>query len=182
MKRLSITGFAIFAVLGLFTSVSSPAFAAGEVLGGNSHVQLSPIMAPIEPKPGSIMPRTRPLTPILLVPKAGDVAKVCQRAPKVKEAILQYFQAKPASLLRNQHVDLKALEKDSALISRYINNKLWAGAVTEVSILENAKSMATGVAKRFGFASNCSRVLAEFEKRVEELRKGAGVEAPAAKH
>lgn len=173
MNRTIIAVFAILAGLGL----AAPAFAAGEILGGNSHVQLSPLMAPIAPKPGSFMPRTRPLTPILLVPGAGDVAKVCQRAPQVKEAILQYFQAKPAPLLRNDRIDLNALEKDSALIARYVNKRLWPGAVSEVAMVVNAKAMATGVAKRFGFASNCSRVLEEFDKRVKALREGAGLPA-----
>jgi len=165
-KRIVATLFSMT----LVGSLATQANAAGEYLGGNSHVQLNHIMASVQ-KPGSILPGIVPLVPTLTVPKAGDVAFVCQRAPRAAEALLQYFQDNPAPLNRRRHVDTDALDKNRKLVAAYVNRALGRAAVSEVFVSESGPKMAKGTAARMPFAKiqGCSRVLAEFEARMKKL-------------
>jgi len=72
----------------LIVAFSNTAPAMAQWPGDNSHIQLKHILASVQSKPGSFTTQIRPLTPILTVPKAEDVAFVCQRAPRAAEAIL----------------------------------------------------------------------------------------------
>ena len=149
--------------------------ARAEYLGDNSHVQLRHIMVPVQDKPGSFLTQMRPMTPVMTVPKAGDVAFVCQRAPRASEAILYYFQKNPAPVLRNRHVDVDTVNKAHATIAAYVNRALGKGVVSEVYLVEGAgDKMATGTSARLPFASiqGCSRVLEEYEQRMKELLEG----------
>jgi len=178
MKRKTITTCATLIFL---AAINSQAVAQTSYLGGNSHVQLNHIMASVQPKPGSFMPGTRPLLPIMTVPKADDVAFVCQRAPRVAEAILQYFQDNPAPLLPNHHVDVERIDLSRGTIASYVNRALGRAAVSEVVVSERGPKMSKGSASRLPFArvQGCSRVLAEFEARMKKLLGGGGpAEAP----
>ncbi len=148
------------------------AVAHGEVLGGNSHVQLNPIMTPTRPLPGSFLGQSYPLTPVMTVPKAEDVAFVCRRAPRVAEAILRYFQQYPVSLTPQHRLDLKAINKNNVKIAAYVNRALGQNAVSKVYLTDVvAKSMARGTMERLPFAKiqGCSRVLKEYEERMKKL-------------
>jgi len=168
MKTISIFTFVVLMVSRLF---GTTAMASG-YLGGNSHVQLKFIMVPVLTKPGSYMTSIRPMTPVMTVPKADDVAFLCQRAPRAAEAILYYFQKNPAAVLPNRHVDIVALNKAHTKIAAYVNRALGRGVVSEVYVVEGAgPNMATGVAARMPFASiqGCSRVLTEYKKRMDAI-------------
>lgn len=149
--------------------------ARAEFLGDNSHVQLRHIMVPVQNKPGGFLTQMRPMTPVMTVPKAGDVAFVCQRAPRASEAILYYFQKNPAPVLRNRHVDVDTVNKAHATIAAYVNRALGKAVVSEVFLVEGGgEKMATGAASRLPFASiqGCSRVLEEYEQRMKKLLEG----------
>lgn len=149
--------------------------AAGEYLGDNSHVQLRAIMASVQGKPGSLIPETRAMTPVMTVPKAGEVAFVCQRAPRAAEAILEYFTKNPAPKLPNGHIDVDKVNAKHADIAAYVNRALGKAVVSEVYLVEGAgEKMATGAAARLPFSSiqGCSRVLEEYEQRMKQLLDG----------
>jgi len=148
--------------------------ATAQRLGDNSHIQLKHIFAAVQSKPGSFITRLRPLTPILTVPKAGDVALVCQRAPRAAEAILAYFSKNPAPLNRRRQVDTEALKKQSAKIAAYVNRAYGKNLVSEVFVVEGGKSLGRGVMSRLPFAQTqgCGRVLEEYDQRIQELLGG----------
>ena len=160
-----------FLVASVFTmlSVSTPAHAVS--LGDDSHIQLKHIMATVQSKPGSFTTQLRPLTPILTVPKAEDVAFVCQRAPRASEAILYYFTKKPAPVDRKRRVDMDALKKQIHHIAAYVNKALGRKVVSEVYVVEGGKSMGRGVMARLPFAQTqgCGRVMEEYEQRMQQL-------------
>lgn len=166
MKNLPLI---VFATVLTFAMPNAQAWAS--YLGGNSHVQLKAIMAPVLKKAGSYMTEIRPMTPVMTVPKAEDVAFVCQRAPRAAEAILYYFQKNPAPVLSNRRVDTKKLDKDFAKIAAYVNRALGRVVVSEVYVVEGGgKKMSTGTSSRLPFASiqGCSRVLDEYNQRMKE--------------
>lgn len=173
MKRtLSV----VFTLLAFSVMVASErAEAAGEFLGDNSHVQLRHIMANVQSKPGALIADVRPMTPVMTVPKAGDVAFVCQRAPRAAEAILLYFQKNPAPIAANRRVDIDKVNAQHAKIAEYVNSALGRFVVSEVYLVEGGgDSMATGTSARLPFASiqGCSRVLEEYEQRMKQLLEG----------
>ena len=167
MKKITAIIFVALFTFGLLGHQAQASF-----LGGNSHVQLKHIMAPVMKKQGSFMTDIRPLTPVMTVPKADDVAFVCQRAPRAAEAILYYFQKNPAPVLPNRRVDTKKLDKEFAKIAAYVNRSLGRNVVSEVFVVEGGgPNMAKGAASRLPFASiqGCSRVLKEYEQRMKEV-------------
>lgn len=171
-KRIIIALFALFALFAVSALFGARAEAAGGYLGDNSHVQLRHIMANVQSKPGALIPEVRPMTPVMTVPKADDVAFVCQRAPRAAEAILQYFQKNPAPLRRNRHIDIETVNAKHAEIAAYVNRALGRTVVNEVYLVEGGgANMAKGAASRLPFAQiqGCSRVLQEYEQRMKQL-------------
>lgn len=167
MKNITAIAIAILIAFGMLGSQAQASY-----LGGNSHVQLKHIMVPVMKKKGGFMTTIRPMTPVMTVPKADDVAFVCQRAPRAAEAILYYFQKNPAPVLSNRRVDTKTLDKDFAKIAAFVNRALGRNVVSEVFVVEGGgPNMAKGAASRLPFASiqGCSRVLQEYEQRMKEV-------------
>ncbi|HEY9079020.1 hypothetical protein [Magnetovibrio sp.] len=153
-------------------TASAPAMA--QLPGDNSHIQLKHVMAAVQSKPGSFTTQIRPLTPILTVPKAEDVAFVCQRAPRAAEAILYYFSKHPAPVDRTRHVDIDALKPQAPAIAAYVNKAFGKNIISEVYVIEGGKTMGSGVMSRLPFAQTqgCGRVMEEYEKRMQELLGG----------
>ena len=162
----------LIAVLIMAFSLTAPAIA--QLPGDNSHIQLKHILAPVQSKPGSFTTQIRPLTPILTVPKAKDVAFVCQRAPRAAEAILYYFSKNPAPVDRKRKVDIDALKKQAPKIAAYVNRAFGKNIISEVFVIEGGKSMGKGVMSRLPFAQTqgCGRVMEEYEERMQELLGG----------
>ncbi len=167
MTRL--VGLVVSLVLSAGVLISAPAGAS--LLGDNAHIQLKHIMATVQSKPGSLTNQIRPLTPILTVPDGDNVAFVCQRAPRVSEAILYYFSKFPAPVDRKRRVDLDSLKKQKGKIAGYVNKALGKAVVSEVYVVEGGKAMGRGVMSRLPFAQTqgCGRVLDEYEQRMKQL-------------
>lgn len=168
-KRIAIAFFALLSFGVLSTE------ARAEFLGDNSHVQLRHIMASVQSKPGSYLTSVRPMTPVMTVPKAADVAFVCQRAPRASEAVLHYFQKNPAPVLHNRHIDIDAVNANHVKIAAYVNRALGRNVVSEVYVTEGGgSSMSKGASSRLPFAQiqGCSRVLKEYEQRMKKLLEG----------
>lgn len=157
----------LFAMFTIFMMLSVPAEAAQKKGVINSHARISHTMIAIY-SPGKLMPMTRAVFPVLTVPETnvsdGKLAKVCQREANVKEAIVKFFNKNPAKLLRNGHIDVKALEKQKTLLAKYVNRRLHAPLVSEVIILlrDPDRGVKKGVMARFPGARGCSRVASEF--------------------
>ena len=155
----------------LFVALAGASSAQAVSLGDDSHIQLKHVLAPVQSKPGSFTTKLRPLTPIMTVPKAEDVAFVCQRAPRAAEAVLYYFTKYPAPVDKRRKVDIDALKKQAKKIAAYVNKAFGKVVVSEVFVVEGGKSMGSGVMSRLPFAQTqgCGRVMEEYQKRMDEL-------------
>lgn len=135
-------------------------------------LQVSHILAPAQSRPGSWTTTMRPMTPILVVPKAYNVPLVCQRVPRVIEALLNYFLKEPAPVDRKLHLDSTAMETKKAVMAAHVNRAIGIVAVSEVYVFEGGKALSAGVASRLpgGKASTaCGPVLEEYEKKIKAL-------------
>lgn len=138
-----------------------------------STLQLKHILAPAQTSPGAFTSALRPMTPILVVPRDFNTPLVCQRAPRVAEALLQYFMQNPAPVNKKHRLDDKALETQKSKMAGYVNRAIGLKAVSAVYLIEGGKSMSTGVAARLPFANatSCGPVLEAYEKQVQEFLK-----------
>jgi len=135
-------------------------------------LQISHIMAPAQSRPGSWTTAVRPMTPILVVPKGYQVPLVCQRVPRVIEALLNYFLKEPAPVDRRLRLDSTALESKKVKIAKYVNRAIGMDAVSEVYVFEGGRAMTSGVAARLpggGTSTACGPVLEEYEKKVKAI-------------
>jgi len=135
-------------------------------------LQVSHILAPAQSRPGSWTTAVRPMTPILVVPKGYNVPLVCQRVPRVIEALLNYFLKEPAPVDRKLRLDSTALELKKTVMAAHVNRAIGINAVSEVYIFEGGKALSSGVAARLpgGKASTaCGPVLEEYEKKIKAL-------------
>jgi len=138
----------------------------------NTILQVSHILAPAQSRPGSWTTTMRPMTPILVVPKAYNVPLVCQRVPRLIEALLNYFLKEPAPVDRKLHLDSTALEAKKAVMAAHVNRAIGIDAVSEVYVFEGGKALSAGVASRLpgGKASTaCGPVLEEYEKKIKAI-------------
>ncbi|MBL4693499.1 MAG: hypothetical protein JKY92_09250 [Magnetovibrio sp.] len=154
-----------------------------------SHARISPTLIWVN-KPGSLIMPTQAVYPILTVPEVafedGRLAKVCQNEPRVKEAIVAYFQRNPAPLLRNGYINVDFLEKKKYELAAQVNAVLRKRAgiikplISQIVILaqDPDKNVRKGVMSRFPSARGCSRVANEFielmKNRVLGGSKGGG--------
>lgn len=161
-------------IVSFFSVLTALSPAKAVSLGDNSHIQLKHVMASVQSKPGGFTSQIRPLTPILTVPKAEDVAFVCQRAPRASEAILYYFSKNPAPVDKKRKLDMKALKKQAKTIAAYVNEALGKAVISEVHMIEGGKSMGSGVMGRLPFAQTqgCGRVMEEYQQRMDQLLGG----------
>jgi len=174
MKPALLASYAV--ILGLF---AAPHIAAEELApepkapAGPPTLQLKHILVPVQSTPGGFTTSLRPLTPILVVPRDFNAPLVCQRAPRVAEALLNYFMKNPAPVDRSRRLDAEAMDQQKRALAAYVNRAIGLNAVSEVYIIEGGKSLSTGVAARlpFAHATGCGPVLEAYEKRVQEFLK-----------
>ena len=136
-------------------------------------LQLSHIIAPALTRPGSYTTSMRAMTPILVVPHEYNTPLVCQRAPRITEALLRYFLQSAAPVDKKHHIDSDALAKQSAVMAAFVNKAIGLDVVSDVYIIEGGKAMSTGVAARLPFANatGCGAVLEHYEQQVQEMLK-----------
>lgn len=178
----------IFVAVMALASLGSQAQAEAKKGVTNSHARISPTLIWID-KPGGIIRPTRAVFPILTVPETefseGRLAKVCQNEARVREAIIAYFQRNPAPLLRNGHVDVKALDKIKRKLAALVNGVLKKRAgiqkplISEIAILvqDPDKGTKKGVMSRFPSARGCNRVANEFIELMKNRVLGGGTDA-----
>lgn len=137
-------------------------------------VQLKHMLVPVQTKQGSFTTSLRAITPILTVQNVVNAPGVCQRMPRVTEALLKYFSKFPIPVGKNRRIDVNALEDHQSKMVAYVNRALGAKAVSEVYIIEGGRALNTGVAARLpgGSAANaCGAVLEEYEKQLKAREK-----------
>lgn len=140
--------------------------AYAQLLGGNSHIQLTFVMVPAKKADGRV--ENRAITSVYTVRKAEDVQEFCQRALRVRETLIAYLNKFPVRINRDRTLQLEGI---GAKIVPHINRTLGRVMVTEVVLIDGTKRITSGTASRLPFAHSqgCGRVLEEYEKRMGDL-------------
>jgi len=149
---------------------------------GESHLQMRSMFAPVKRNEKSRSTANMPVTPVLTITTKDKVGYVCSLGPRISDALLQAWYAKPMLLSYIYDPD-KSGEKayreskspdeqaeDERLI-RAINAALGDELVTEILITKGALQMGGGAISKLPFASVLG--CAELEKKApaEEKKK-----------
>ncbi|MCK5165850.1 MAG: hypothetical protein KAQ66_00980 [Rhodospirillaceae bacterium] len=155
-----------FAFVGGASVSLLPHVANAQLPGENSHIQLQFVMLPAKNPRG--LTESRAVTSIYTVKYAEDVPTFCQKAPRVRETLIAYFNKYPLSIGSNRRLQLDGV---GMKVVPYINRTMGKVMVTEVILLEGSKRLARGAMSRLPFAHSqgCGRVLEEYEQRMNEL-------------
>lgn len=172
---LNIKAFAVMACVGLSLVLpTADAWAQSDELQlkrsfgsrgtGESHVQMRAILAPVKRKASSISTAKIAVTPVLTVVQKDKVGHVCKLGPRITDALLQAWYAKPMTLqyLFDPKKSTERIykinktpyqqEEDARLI-KAINKSLGDELVTEVLVLKGARAMGGGAVSKLPFAS-----------------------------
>lgn len=131
---------------------------------GESHVQMRAILAPVKRKATSRYSAKVPVTPVLTVIEKDKVGHVCKLGPRITDALLQAWYAKPITLqyLFDPNKSTERIYKinktpyqqaEDARLIKAINKSLGANLVTEVLVLKGARAMGGGAISKLPFAS-----------------------------
>lgn len=131
---------------------------------GESHVQMRAILAPVKRKATSRHTAKVPVTPVLTVVEKDKVGHVCKLGPRITDALLQSWYAKPITLqyLFDPNKSTERIYKinktpyqqaEDARLIKAINKALGANLVTEVLVLKGARAMGGGTISKLPFAS-----------------------------
>lgn len=148
---------------------------------GESHVQMRAILAPVKRNATSRTTAKIPVTPVLTVIQKDKVGYVCKLGPRITDALLRAWYAKPMTLqyLFDPNQSSERIYKinktpyqqqeDERLITA-INESLGDNLVTEVLVLRGARAMGGGTISKLPFASVLG--CAELEKSVDAPKEG----------
>lgn len=148
---------------------------------GESHVQMRAILAPVKRKASSRTTSKIPVTPVLTVVEKDKVGHVCKLGPRITDALLRAWYAKPITLeyLFDPNQTSERIYKinktpyqqaeDARLIAA-INQSLGDNLVTEVLVLRGARAMGGGTISKLPFASVLG--CAELEKSDDVPKQG----------
>lgn len=149
---------------------------------GESHVQMRAILAPVKRKASSISTTKIPVTPVLTVIEKDKVGHVCKLGPRITDALLQAWYAKPITLqyLFDPNKSTERIYKinkspyqqaEDARLIKAINKSLGDDLVTEVLVLKGARAMGGGTISKLPFASVLG--CAELEQSVDTPKDGS---------
>jgi hypothetical protein len=131
---------------------------------GESHVQVRAILAPVKRKASSLSTAKIPVTPVLTVIEKDQVGHVSKLGPRITDALLQAWYAKPMTLqyLFDPSKSTERIYKinktpyqqaEDARLIKANNQSLGANLVTEVLVLKGARAMGGGAISKLPFAS-----------------------------
>ncbi|MCK4939986.1 MAG: hypothetical protein KAR80_06780 [Rhodospirillaceae bacterium] len=154
------------AFVGVFSVLFTPLDAGAQLPGEDSHIQLQFVMVPAKNSRG--LTESRAITSIYTVKYAEDVPTFCQKAPRVRETLIAFFNKYPLTIGPDRRLQLEGV---GAKLVPHINRSMGKVMVTEAILLEGSKRLAKGAMSRLPFATTqgCGRVLEEYEQRMKEL-------------
>lgn len=131
---------------------------------GESHVQMRAILAPVKRKASSLSTAKIPVTPVLTIVQKDKVGHVCKLGPRITDALLQAWYAKPMTLQylfdpnksteRIYKINKTAYQQaEDARLIKAINKSLGDNLVSEVLVLKGARAMGGGAISKLPFAS-----------------------------
>ncbi len=176
MKMKTIRQFAIMTLLvsaAIFSAITT-ASAQTETLqlkrtfglrgGGESHVQMRAILAPVRRSAKSLSTVKIPVTPVLTVVAKDKVGFVCTLGPRITDALLRAWYEQPltleylftpgASTERAYRISkTESQQAEDARLLAEINKVLNEELVSEILVLKGTRQMGGGAMSKLPFAS-----------------------------
>ncbi len=131
---------------------------------GESHVQMRSMLVPVQRRPGSFSTVNIPVTPVLTVVQKDKVGHVCKLGPRITDALLRSWHAKPMTL--DQMFDPDKVQEKTYRISKSdsqkaedirlltaINGALQDELVTEILVVKGIRKVGGGAISKLPFAS-----------------------------
>lgn len=131
---------------------------------GESHVQMRSMLVPVQRRPGSFSTVNIPVTPVLTVVEKDKVGHVCKLGPRITDALLRAWHAKPMTL--DQMFDPDKTQEKTYRISKTdsqqaedvrllkaINGALKDELVTEILVVKGIRKVGGGAISKLPFAS-----------------------------
>jgi hypothetical protein len=132
---------------------------------GESHVQLRSMMAPVQKSAKSKRPKDSPVTVIMTVADGKRVGKVCNKAPRINDALVGAWYKKPIlkSYLydRKKHKGktninykrTKAQKKEDVRLLKIINKAIGRKEITQIMVVNGVIRMGGGAVTKLPFSS-----------------------------
>lgn len=184
---------AVVALAAITVAESAPAFAQSNDLklkrsfgyrgAGESHVQMRSMLVPVLRRPGSLSTVNVPVTPVLTVVDKEKVGFVCKLGPRITDALLQAWNAKPLTLDlmfdpdKNTEKTYRvsktpAQQAEDERLLKAINESLNEELVSEILVVRGVRKLGGGAISKLPFASVLG--CAELEEAPEEPEKKSG--------
>ena len=141
------------------------------------------MLVPVQRRPGSLSTVNIPVTPVLTVIQKDKVGHVCKLGPRITDALLRAWHAKPMTV--DQMFDLDKVQEKTYRISKTesqqaedirlltaINGALQDKLVTEILVVKGIRKVGGGAISKLPFASVLG--CAELESADPEPEKKSG--------
>jgi hypothetical protein len=132
---------------------------------GTAHIQMRSLMAPIKKTVKSKRTKNSPVTVILTIADSKKVGKVCNKAPRINDALMGAWYARP--IVQNYLYDrknhsgktdinyrrTKAQRKEDKRLVRIINKAIGSKEVKQILVLSGTMRMGGGAVTKLPFSS-----------------------------
>ncbi len=145
---------------------------------GKGHIQMRSVIAPVKRKAKSRRVHNTPVTVVLTVRDNSKVGKICNKGPRISDALLRAWYKKPmvASYLYNRDARGKtkvnyrrtpAQKKEDARLISVVNRALGIKEVVGILVLKGSMSMGGGAVTKLPFSSvnGCDELQEEKKKK-----------------
>lgn len=150
---------------------------------GESHVQMRSMLVPVLRRPGSLSTVNVPVTPVLTVVDKEKVGFVCKLGPRITDALLQAWNAKPLTVDLMFDPDkvtektyriskTEAQQAEDERLLKAINAALEEELVSEILVVKGVRKLGGGAISKLPFASVLG--CAELEEAPAEPEKKSG--------
>jgi len=132
---------------------------------GEAHIQMRSMMAPIKKTAKSKRTKTSPVTVIMTVSDSKRVGKVCNKAPRINDALLRAWTNKPlvqdylyARIDHKGNTNInyrrtKAQNVADARLIKLINKAIGSDDVTQILVVGGVMKMGGGAVTKLPFSS-----------------------------
>jgi hypothetical protein len=151
---------------------------------GKGHIQMRSVFAPVKRSKKSRRSKNTPVTVVLTVREKSKVGKVCNKGPRISDALLRAWFKKPMTADYLYDRDRRGKTKfdyrrtptqrkeDKRLIG-LVNRALGTNDVTGILVIKGSVSMGGGAVTKLPFSSlnGCDELQEEEKKKKEKKKK-----------
>lgn len=132
---------------------------------GTAHIQMRSLMAPIKKTAKSKRTKNSPVTVILTIADSKKVGKVCNKAPRINDALMSAWYTKP--IIQDYLYDrkeysgrtdinyrrTKAQRKEDKRLVKIINKAIGSSEVQQILVMSGTMRMGGGAVTKLPFSS-----------------------------